>query len=88
MQKLFDISVVNTLKDGINKGWWTLIYLSQPPPGWIECINNTKGNKAFPNGYQGVEYQILARVKILKPKPKEEKVELTDPKDLPTEYNF
>ena len=24
MEKLFDISVVNTLKDGINKGWWTL----------------------------------------------------------------
>ena len=88
MQKLFDISVVNTLKDGIKKGWWTLKDLDTPPPGWIECINNTKGNKAFPNGYQGVEYQNLARVKILKPKPKEEKVELTDPKDLPTEYNF
>ena len=24
MEKLFDISVVNTLKDGIKKGWWTL----------------------------------------------------------------
>ena len=88
MQKLFDISVVNTLKDGIKKGWWTLKDLDTPPPGWIECINNTKGNKAFPNGYQGVEYQNLARIKIPKPKPKEEKVELTDPKDLPTEYNF
>ena len=88
MEKLFDISVVNTLKDGIKKGWWTLKDLDKPPPGWIECINNTKGNKAFPNGYQGVEYQNLARVKIPKPKPKEEKVELTDPKDLPTEYNF
>ena len=88
MQKLFDISVVNTLKDGIKKGWWTLEDLDTPPPGWTECVNNCKGNKAFPNGYEGVEYQNLARVKIPKPKPKEEKVELTDPKDLPTEYNF
>ena len=85
MEKLFDIFVVNTLKDGIKKGWWTLEDLDKPPPGWIECINNTKGNKAFPNGYQGVEYQNLARVKI--PKPKEEKIEIIDPKDFPN-YDF
>ena len=88
MQKLFDISVVNTLKDGIKKGWWTLKDLDTPPPGWTECINNTKGNKAFPNGYEGVEYKNLARVEIPKPKPKEEKVELTNPKDLPIKYDF
>ena len=86
MQKLFDISVVNTLKDGIKKGWWKLEDLDKPPPGWTECINSTKGNKAFPQGYQGVEYQNLARVKIQKPKPVEEKVELTNPKDLPTHF--
>ena len=87
MQKLFDISVVNTLKDGIKKGWWTLKDLDTPPPGWTEVVNNCKGNPAFPQGYQGVEYKNLARVKIQKPKPAEEKVELTDPKDLPT-YDF
>ena len=86
MEKLFDISVVNTLKDGIKKGWWKLEDLDNPPPGWTECINSTKGNKAFPQGYQGVEYQNLARVKIQKPKPVEEKVELTNPKDLPTHF--
>ena len=86
MEKLFDISVVNTLKDGIKKGWWKLEDLDKPPPGWTECINSTKGNKAFPQGYQGVEYQNLARVKIQKPKPVEEKVELTNPKDLPTHF--
>ena len=86
MEKLFDISVVNTLKDGIKKGWWKLEDLDKPPPGWTECINSTKGNKAFPQGYQGVEYQNLARVKIQKPKPIEEKVELTNPKDLPTHF--
>ena len=86
MQKLFDISVVNTLKDGIKKGWWTLKDLDKPPPGWLECVNNCKGNPAFPQGYQGVEYKNLARVKIQKSKPVEEKVELTDPKDLPTHF--
>ena len=86
MEKLFDISVVNTLKDGIKKGWWTLQDLDKPPPGWLECVNNCKGNPAFPQGYQGVEYQNLARVKIQKPKPVEEKVELTNPKDLPTHF--
>jgi len=89
MKQLFDqASLVKTLKGGIKKGYWSLEDLDRPPPGWTECVNNTKGNKAFPQGYQGVEYQNLARVKIPKPKPKEEKVELTDPKDLLTEYNF
>ena len=86
MEKLFDISVVNTLKNGIKKGWWKLEDLDKPPPGWLECVNNCKGNPAFPQGYQGVEYQNLARVKIQKPKPVEEKVELTNPKDLPTHF--
>ena len=86
MQKLFDASVLQILKDGIKKGYWTLEDLDKPPPGWTECVNNTKGNKAFPQGYQGVEYKNLARVKIQKPKPAEEKVELTNPKDYPTYF--
>ena len=86
MEKLFDVSVIKTLKDGIKKGRWTLKDLDQPPPGWLECVNNCKGNPAFPQGYQGVQYKNLARVKIQKPKPVEEKVELTNPKDLPTHF--
>ena len=82
MQKLFDISVVNTLKDGIKKGWWTLKDLDKPPPGWTECVNNCKGNPAFPQGYQGVEYKNLARIK--EAPPPEEKVEVINPKDYPT----
>lgn len=85
MQQLFDASVLKILKDGIKKGYWTLEDLDKPPPGWTECISNTKGNKAFPQGYQGVEYQNLARVKT--PKPKKETIEIIDPKDLPT-YDF
>ena len=85
MEKLFDASVLKILKDGIKKGYWTLEDLDRPPPGWTECISNTKGNKAFPQGYQGVEYQNLARVKT--PKPKQETIEIIDPKALPI-YDF
>ena len=93
MKRLFDkVSLLKLLKDGLNKPnpkdpesmMWTLEDLDQPPPGWTEVVNNCKGNPAFPQGYEGVEYQNLARVK--EPKPVEEKVELTDPKDLPTYF--
>ncbi len=84
MQKLFDISVIKTLKDGITKGRWSLEDLDEPPPGWKEVVNNCKGNPAFPQGYKGVKYQNLARVE--EPKPPEEKVELTNPKDLPPDF--
>ena len=47
-------------------------------------VNNCKGNPAFPQGYQGVEYKNLARLKEPIPPPPEEKVELTNPKDYPT----
>ena len=86
MEKLFDVSVIKTLKDAIKRGKFTLKDLDTPPPGWLEVVNNCKGNPAFPQGYQGVEYKNLARVKIQKPKPTEEKVELTNPKDYPTHF--
>ena len=86
MQKLFDISVIKTLKDGITKGRWSLEDLDEPPPGWTECVLNTKGNPAFPQGYQGVEYKNLARLKEPIPPPPEEKVEVINPKDYPTYF--
>ena len=94
MKRLFDkVSLLKLLKDGLNKPnpkdpesmMWTLEDLDTPPPGWTECVNNTKGNPAFPQGYQGVEYRNLARVE--EPKPIEEKVELTNPKDF-QKYDF
>ena len=94
MKKIFDkVSVMKLLKDGLNKPnpkdpesmMWTLEDLDQPPPGWTEVVNNCKGNPAFPQGYQGVEYKNLARVE--EPKPIEEKVQLTDPKDF-QKYDF
>jgi hypothetical protein len=86
MEKLFDVSVIKTLKDAIKRGKFTLKDLDTPPPGWLECVNNCKGNPAFPQGYQGVEYKNLARVEEPPPPSAEEKVELTNPKDLPTHF--
>ena len=87
MERLFDqTSLIKLLKDGIKKGYWTLEDLDTPPPGWTEVVNNCKGNPAFPQGYQGVEYKNLARLKEPIPPPAEEKVELTNPKDYPTYF--
>ena len=84
MEKLFDASVIKTLKDAIKRGKFTLEDLDTPPPGWLECVNNCKGNPAFPQGYQGVKYKNLARLKEPIPPPVEEKVEVINPKDYPT----
>ena len=82
MEKLFDVSVIKTLKDAIKRGKFTLKDLDIPPPGWTECVNNCNGNPAFPKGYQGVEYKNLARIK--EAPPTQEKVEVINPKDYPT----
>tara|TARA_Y100000401_G_C8222701_1_gene174117 strand:+ start:373 stop:645 length:273 start_codon:yes stop_codon:yes gene_type:complete len=90
MERIFDqASVIKLLKDGIKKGYWTLEDLDKPSPGWTECVNNTKGNGVFPSEYKGVKFRNLARVETPKPKPKppEEKVELTNPKDF-SQYDF
>ena len=79
---MFDkISLVRTLKDGIKKGYWTMEQLDTPPPGWRDCVTDCEGNPAFPKGYQGIQYKNLARQSPLLTK---EKVEVIDPKDLPT----
>ena len=83
MEQLFDqVSLIKTLKGGIKKDYWTLTDLDRPPPGWIEVVNDCKGNPLFPQGYQGVKHQNLARVE--EPRPKKEKIEIIDPKDFPT----
>jgi len=93
MERIFDqASIIKLLKDGLQKPnpknpdrmMWTLEDLDKPPPGWTDCVNNTKGNKAFPQGYQGVEYQNLARIK--EAPPPQEKVEVINPKDYPTHF--
>ena len=84
MEKLFDVSVIKTLKDAIKRRKFTLVDLDTPPPGWTECVNNCNGNPAFPKGYQGVEYKNLARIK--EAPPPQEKVEVINPKDYPTHF--
>ena len=86
---MFDkASLIHTLKDGIKKGYWTLEQLDTPPAGWTQVIEDCEKNPAFPNGYEGIKYTNLARLSIPEPKKTEEKVELTDPKDFPTQnYN-
>ena len=82
MEQLFDqVSLIKTLKGGIKKGYWSLEDLDSPPPGWKEVVNDCKGNSLFPQGYQGVKYRNLARVK--EPPKQQEKIEIIDPKDLP-----
>ena len=96
MERIFDkASLIRLLKAGLNKPnpdnpkrmMWTLEELDKPPSGWTEVVNNCEGNPAFPQGYQGVKYQNLARTTIQEPKKIEEKVELTDPKDF-QKYDF
>ena len=83
MEQLFDqASLIKTLKGGIKKGYWSLKELDRPPTGWKADVNDCKGNPLFPQGYQGVKYRNLARVK--EPEPPKEKIEIIDPKDLPT----
>ena len=79
---MFDnISLMRTLKDGIKKGYWTMEQLDTPPPGWRDCVTDCEGNPAFPQGYQGIQYKNLARQSQV---PTKEKVEVIDPKNLPT----
>ena len=86
MEKAFDlISVMKTLKDGIKKGYWTLEDLDKPSPMWKEVVDTCNGHPMYVRGYQGVKFQNLARVE--EPKPKQETIEIIDPKDLPT-YDF
>ena len=87
MERAFDqVAVIKLLKDGIKKGYWTLEDLDKPSQGWKEVVDTCNGHPLYVRGYQGVEYQNLARVE--EPKPSKEKIEIIDPKDLPTEYDF
>jgi len=86
MENIFDrISVIKLLKDGIKKGYWTLEDLDKPSPQWKEVVDTCNGHPMYIRGYQGVKFENLARVE--EPKPKQEKIEIIDPKDLP-DYDF
>ena len=95
MDRLFDqTSLIKLLKNGLKKPnpknpdrmMWTLKDLDKPSPMWKEVVNACNGHPMYVRGYQGVKFQNLARVKEPPPPPVEEKVELTNPKDLPTYF--
>ena len=87
MERAFDqVAVIKLLKDGIKKGYWTLEDLDKPSPQWKEVVDTCNGHPSYVRGYQGVKFENLARVEEPKPPPAEEKVELTNPKDLPTHF--
>ena len=47
MQKLFDVSVLKILKDGIKKGNWTLEDLDTPPQVGQSVLTTVKATKHF-----------------------------------------
>ena len=92
MERLFDqTTLIKLLKDGLKKPnpknpdrmMWTLEDLDEQ---LVRSCKQLQNNPAFPQGYQGVEYRNLARLKEPPPPPAEEKVELTNPKDYPTHF--
>lgn len=70
-------SVKQQLLDGISKGYWTLENLDHPSPGWV--TNTFVDKRTFPDSYQGIRHRNLLRDDAVQP----ERVQLTDPKDLP-----
>ena len=70
MEKLFDVSVIKTLKDAIKRGKFTLKDLDTPPPGWTECVNNCNGNPAFQKVIKVLNIKTLLGSKKLHPHKK------------------
>ena len=88
MEKIFDrISVMKTLKDGIQKGYWTLEDLrTNQSPMWKEVVDTCNGHPAYIRGYQGVKFENLARVEEPKPPPAEGESRTNKSKDYPTHF--
>ena len=65
------------LLEGVQKGYWTLEAIDRPSPGFLACTKVDK--RAFPDGYKGIQHRNLLRDLTMQP----ERVQVTDPKDLP-----
>ena len=66
-----------TLRDGVEKGYWTIEQLDHPSLGFQDCTRVDR--RTFPDGYQGVQFRNLLR----DAPPAEERVRVIDDKDLP-----
>jgi len=53
------LAVQKQLREGIEKGYWTLETLDRPSPGWD--LNTRVDIRSHPDGYQGITHRNLLR---------------------------
>ena len=66
------------LREGVEKGYWTLDALDRPSPGFVSCAHVDR--ETFPGGYEGVQHRNLLKAPGI---PHPETVQVIDNKDLP-----
>ena len=66
------------LREGVEKGYWTLDALDRPSPGFVSCTQVDR--ETFPGGYEGVQHRNLLKAPGI---PHPETVEVINNKDLP-----
>lgn len=70
-------SVKQILREGVEKGHWTVEQLDHPSLGFQNCT--AVDRRIFSNGYEGVQYRNLLR----DAPPVVEKIQVIDDHDLP-----
>jgi hypothetical protein len=83
MEKAFNqSSVIKTLRDGIEKGYWTLEDLDEPSPGSVLARRIT-GMTSQGNVSMIKPYMLRPHRNLLRQAPADVRVEVIDPKDFP-----
>ena len=72
------VDLKRLLREGVEKGYWTLDSLDRPSPGFISCTHVDR--ETFPGGYEGVQHRNLLTAPGI---PHPETVEVINNKDLP-----
>ena len=70
-------SIKQQLREGVEKGYWTIEQLDRPSAGFQACTKVDR--RIFAGGYEGVQFRNLLRASP----PVVEKVQVIDSKDLP-----
>ena len=65
------------LREGVEKGYWTVEHLDRPSFGFKDCTSVSRTH--FKDGYQGVQFRNLLRDGA----PVAERVQVIDDRDLP-----
>ena len=65
------------LREGVEKGYWTVEHLDRPSLGFQDCTRVDR--RHFQGGYEGVQFRNLLR----DGPPVAERVQVIDDKDLP-----